>query len=124
MRSCVRGLGLAASLFTLSLLGGGVAAATSLKHLPHGVPIPSYSKLLHVETNSHEDAYVVSVKDEKSAYAYWIKALPQAGFKVNTKESSSKNGQGQIWFSGHDCLPAGTLINIYKGKAVVNLEVS
>jgi hypothetical protein len=94
-----------------------------MKHLPHGVPIPAYSSLLHVTTTDHEDAYVISVHNEESAYAFWMSALPRAGFTVNIKESSSHHGQGQIWFSGHGCKATGTLINIYKNKAVVNLEV-
>ena len=118
-----RQLAAVTSFLCASLLGVGAADAAALQHVPHGVPIPGYSKLLHVTSTDHEDAYVVSVRNEKSAYVFWMSALPKAGFVVNTKESSSDQGQGQIWFSGHGCREPGTLINIYKNRAVINLEV-
>jgi hypothetical protein len=121
----VRAIAAGAALLSVTLVGAGVAIAGATQEIkPYGVPIPSYSHLVHVATKDHESSYEVSVHNEPSAYEFFITALPKAGFTVNKSESFSKQGKGQIWFYGgkSGLRPAGTLINIYTDRAVVNLE--
>jgi hypothetical protein len=122
----VRAIAARAAVLLATLLGAGVAIASATQEIkPYGVPIPSYSHAVHVDTSAHESAYVVSVHNEPSAYAFFIKALPKAGFTVNKNESFSKQGKGQIWFSGgkSGLRPGLTLINIHKDRADINLDV-
>ena len=121
----IRAMAGGVAVLSATLLGAGGAIASPAQEIkPYGVPIPSYSHLVHVATTDHESAYDVSVHNEPSAYEFFITALPKAGFTVNKSESFSKQGKGQIWFYGGKAglRPAGTLINIYKDRAVVNLE--
>ncbi len=125
MRSRVKSLSVGALVIAAFVAGGGSASAAATKHLPDGFPVPAGTKLLSSVTSTiggitFGTDYKMRVTSEKSAYAFWLRALPAAGYKLIPGQTYKSGADAsQIGFTGHG-LHTGTRINIDGHQADLN----